>query len=203
VLAAFNATLDSLTRAGHTLVDIELPTSSYALASYYVIMPAEVSTNLARLDGMRYGLALRGEKLLDDYVLSRTEGFGEETRRRILLGTFVLSSGYIDAYYRKADAARGVLRREYEKAFQSCDVVAFPTTLSPAFKFGEKGDPLAMYLEDIFTVTANLTGMPAISVPMGSVEREGKKLPIGIHFTAPHQAENLLFSIGNAVENSR
>ncbi len=203
VLAAFNATLDSLTRAGHTLVDIELPTSSHALASYYVIMPAEVSTNLARLDGMRYGLALRGEKLLDDYVLSRTEGFGEETRRRILLGTFVLSSGYIDAYYRKADAARAVLRREYEKAFASCDVVAFPTTLSPAFKFGEKGDPLAMYLEDIFTVTANLTGMPAISVPMGVVEREGKKLPVGIHFTAPHQAENLLFSVGSAVENSR
>ena len=203
VLAAFDATLKRLAEAGHTLVDIELPTSSHALAAYYVIMPAEVSTNLARLDGMRYGHAARGATLLDDYVLSRTEGFGEETRRRILLGTFVLSSGYIDAYYRKADAARAALRREYDDAFAKVDVIAFPTTLSPAFKFGEKGDPLSLYLEDIFTVTANLTGMPAISVPMGTVERDGKKLPVGIHFTAPHQAEEILFTIGRAVENSR
>ncbi len=207
VLKAFDATLEKLKKAGHAVIDVELPMSSHALAAYYVIMPAEVSTNLARLDGVRYGLAKRGETLLDDYVLSRTEGFGEETRRRILLGTFVLSSGYIDAYYRKADAARAVLRAEYEKAFESCDVVAFPTTPSPAFKFGEKSDPLSMYLEDIFTVTANLTGMPAISVPMGYVEREGpstslgikKQLPVGIHFTAPHQAENLLFAISKAV----
>lgn len=202
VRTAFDAMLDSLARAGHTLVDIELPTSTYALASYYVVMPAEVSTNLARLDGMRYGLFKRGDSLLDDYLLSRTEGFGPETRRRILLGTFVLSSGYIDAYYRKADAARAVLRREYERAFESCDVIAFPTTLSPAFKFGEKSDPLSMYLEDIFTVTANLTGMPALSVPMGTVERDGKQLPVGIHFTAPHQAENVLFALGNAVPSA-
>ncbi|MDO8593687.1 MAG: Asp-tRNA(Asn)/Glu-tRNA(Gln) amidotransferase subunit GatA [bacterium] len=202
VLATFNTMLEKLASAGHTLVDVELPMSLHALAAYYVIMPAEVSTNLARLDGMRYGLAKRGETLLDDYILSRTEGFGEETRRRILLGTFVLSSGYIDAYYKKADAARVVLRSEYDKAFESCDVVAFPTTPSPAFKFGEKSDPLAMYLEDIFTVTANLTGMPAISVPMGSVEREVKNLPVGIHFTAPHQAENLLFAVSSEVEKA-
>ncbi|MCX6787701.1 MAG: Asp-tRNA(Asn)/Glu-tRNA(Gln) amidotransferase subunit GatA [Candidatus Kaiserbacteria bacterium] len=200
VLAAFDATLAKLTEAGHTLIDIELPTSSHALAAYYIIMPAEVSTNLARLDGIRYGHAARGTTLLDDYIDSRTEGFGEETRRRILLGTFVLSSGYIDAYYRKADAARAVLRREYDKAFESCDVIAFPTTLSPAFKFGEKSDPLSMYLEDIFTVTANLTGMPAISVPMGTVAREGTVLPIGMHFTAPHQAEHILFAAGSAVQ---
>jgi len=203
VLAAFDASLAALTQAGHTVVDVALPTSSHALAAYYVIMPAEVSTNLARLDGMRYGHAVRGGTLLDDYLDSRTEGFGPETRRRILLGTFVLSSGYIDAYYRKADAARAVLRREYEKAFEKCDVVAFPTTLSPAFKFGEKSDPVSMYLEDIFTVTANLTGMPAISIPMGISERERKQLPIGIHFTAPHQAEDVLFTIGSAVENTR
>jgi len=210
VLATFDATLEKLAREGHTIVDVELPMSSHALAAYYVIMPAEVSTNLARLDGIRYGHASRGDTLLDDYILSRTEGFGEETRRRILLGTFVLSSGYIDAYYRKADASRAILRNEYEKAFESCDVVAFPTTLSPAFKFGEKGDPLAMYLEDIFTVTANLTGMPAISVPMGFVERpstslgagESVKLPVGIHFTAPHQAENLLFAVSSEVEKA-
>ena len=203
VRAIFDVLLTKFAHAGHTLVDIELPTSEYALAAYYVIMPAEASTNLARLDGMRYGLARRGETLLDDYILSRTEGFGEETRRRILLGTFVLSSGYIDAYYKKADAARTVLRREYNDAFKKVDVIAFPTTLSPAFKFGEKSDPVSMYLEDIFTVTANLTGMPAISVPMGYVEREGKKLPVGIHFTAPHQAENTLFATGIMVENTR
>jgi len=203
VRSAFEATLAALEKDGHTLIDVELPTSDYALAAYYVIMPAEASANLARLDGIRYGHAPRGATLLDDYILSRTEGFGEETRRRILLGTFVLSSGYIDAYYRKADAARSVLRREYNDAFEVCDVIAFPTTLSPAFRFGEKGDPLALYLEDIFTVTANLTGMPAISVPMGTVERDGKQLPVGIHFTAPHQAEETLFIIGESVEKTR
>lgn len=201
--AAFETVLEGLVEAGHTLVDIELPMSAYALAAYYVIMPAEVSTNLARLDGIRYGLAERGETLLDDYLLSRTNGFGEETRRRILLGTFVLSSGYIDAYYRKADAARGVLRREYEDAFAKADIIAFPTTPSPAFALGEKNDPLSMYLEDIFTVTANLTGMPALSVPMGTVKREGKELPVGMHLTAPHQAENVLFALGAAVEKVR
>jgi aspartyl-tRNA(Asn)/glutamyl-tRNA(Gln) amidotransferase subunit A len=149
-------------------------------------MPAEVSTNLARFDGIRYGNAKRGATLLDDYLETRTEGFGEEVTRRILLGTFVLSSGYIDAYYRKADAARAVLMNEYDAAFENVDVIAFPTTPSPAFKFGEKGDdPVSMYLEDVFTVTANLTGMPAISVPMGMVERDGNQLPTGIHFTAP------------------
>ena len=200
VRATFDETLDALAQSGHTIVDIELPTSKYALAAYYVVMFAEVSTNLARLDGMRYGHAARGETLLDDYTNSRTEGFGEETRRRILLGTFVLSSGYIDAYYYKAGAARDALRREYNDAFKKCDVIAFPTTPSPAFKFGEKSDPLSMYLADIFTITANMTGMPALSVPMGFVERDSKKLPIGIHFTAPHQAENALFTLGNAVE---
>ncbi|MDR3547756.1 MAG: Asp-tRNA(Asn)/Glu-tRNA(Gln) amidotransferase subunit GatA [Candidatus Pacebacteria bacterium] len=202
--AEFDTTLESLKKAGHEIVDISLPTSSYALAVYYVIMPAEVSTNLARLDGMRYGLAKRGATLLDDYVESRTEGFGPETKRRILLGTFVLSSGYIDAYYRKADAARVVLMKEYDKAFEDVDVIAFPTTPSPAFKFGEKsGDPVAMYLEDVFTVTANLTGMPAISVPMGNVERDGASekvsLPVGIHLTAPKGAESLLFTIASAI----
>jgi aspartyl-tRNA(Asn)/glutamyl-tRNA(Gln) amidotransferase subunit A len=200
ILAAFDATLEKLKEQGHTLVDVELPMSSHALAAYYVIMPAEASTNLARFDGIRYGASVRGETLLEDYVLSRTLGFGEETRRRILLGTFVLSSGYIDAYYRKADAARDVLRQEYENAFAKVDVVAFPTTPSPAFRFGEKTDPLSMYLEDVFTVTANLTGMPAISVPNAEVTRDRNKLPVGIHFTAPHQAEERLFLLGREVE---
>ncbi len=203
--AVFDATLGKLAGAGHTVIDIGLPASEHALAAYYVVMPAEVSTNLARLDGMRYGRAARGATLLDDYVLSRTEGFGEETRRRILLGTFVLSSGYIDAYYRKAEAARVSLRYAYDGLFDrddaaKIDVVAFPTTASPAFKFGEKSDPLSMYLEDVFTVTANLTGMPALSVPMGTVAREGKDLPVGMHFTAPHGAENVLFAAAGEVE---
>ncbi|HUX80837.1 MAG TPA: Asp-tRNA(Asn)/Glu-tRNA(Gln) amidotransferase subunit GatA [Candidatus Paceibacterota bacterium] len=202
VRAAFDTTLHALERAGHTLVDIKLPTSAHALAAYYVIMPAEASANLARFDGIRYGHAVRGETLLEDYLRSRTEGFGEETRRRILLGTFVLSSGYIDAYYYKADAARAVLRREYADAFKKVDVIAFPTTTSPAFKFGEKSDPISMYVEDLFTVTANLTGMPALSVPMGSVLRDGTELPVGLHFTAPHQAENVLFAAARAGENT-
>lgn len=200
VLTEFENTLARLEKEGHTLVDVSLPTSGHALPVYYVIMPAEASTNLARYDGIRYGHAARGESLLADYLESRTEGFGPETTRRILLGTFVLSSGYIDAYYRKADAARDVLTKEYDDAFVSCDVIAFPTTPSPAFKFGEKtGDPVAMYLEDVFTVTANLTGMPAISVPMGTVSREGSTLPIGIHFTAPKGGEDRLFKIGRAM----
>lgn len=199
VLETFEKTLRSLEEAGHTLVDVELPTSSYALPVYYVIMPAEASANLARYDGVRFGHHAKGADLLKDYTKSKTEGYGKETKRRILLGTFVLSSGYIDAYYRKADAARTLLTSEYDAAFASCDVIAFPTTPSPAFKFGEKSDPVSMYLEDVFTVTANLTGMPAISVPMGTVVRDESTLPIGIHFTAPKGAEDVLFKAGALV----
>ncbi len=199
VMGRFNETLAHLETLGHHIVDVELPSSSYALPVYYVIQPAEASANLARYDGVRYGHAARGKDLLDDYLKSKTEGFGPETIRRILLGTFVLSSGYIDAYYRKADAARGLLTNEYRKAFGVCDVIAFPTTPSPAFKFGEKSDPVSMYLEDIFTVTANLTGMPAISVPMGMVERDGVQLPTGMHFTAPMGGEERLFTAGALV----
>lgn len=204
VLAAFDASLEKLKSQGHTIVDVELPTSPYALAAYYVVMPAEASTNLSRYDGVRYGKHVEGDTLLADYVRSRTEGFGDETVRRILLGTFVLSSGYIDAYYRTAERARDVLRDEYRTAFASCDAIAFPTTPAPAFKFGEKsGDPVSMYLEDVFTVTANLTGMPAISVPMATVDRDGTALPIGFHLTAPHGGEAALFALGESIESSR
>lgn len=200
VLKAFEASLEKLKAAGHTVVDVELPTSPYALAAYYVVMPAEASANLARYDGVRYGRHVEGDTLLADYVRSRTEGFGDETVRRILLGTFVLSSGYIDAYYRTAERARDALRTEYGKAFASCDAIAFPTTPAPAFRFGEKsGDPVSMYLEDVFTVTANLTGMPAISVPMATVDREGVALPVGFHLTAPHGGEATLFALGSQI----
>lgn len=197
--ARFDETLERLAKAGHKIVEVSLPTSPYALLAYYVVQPAEASTNLARFDGVRYGAAVRGDTLLEDYVRSRTEGFGPEPTRRILLGTFVLSSGYIDAYYKKAQAARSALTAEYDAAFETVDVIAFPTTPSPAFKFGEKSDPVSMYLEDVFTVTADLTGMPALSVPMGDVKREDVSLPTGIHFTAPKGAEEHLFRIGAAV----
>ena len=200
---AFETTLAQLASAGHEIKDIDIPAAEPALAAYYIINFAEVSTNLARYDGIRYGRSPRGETLFEDYVLARTEGFGKETRRRILLGTFVLSSGYIDAYYHKASAARAELRRQFEDAFASVDVIATPTMPTPAFALGEKSDPLAMYLEDIFTVTANLTGMPALSVPMGFVERSGKQLPVGMHFTAPYKAEDTLFALAAAVEKLR
>ena len=203
LLEQFEKVLSELKNVGHEIVDISLPTSSYAIAAYYIINFAEVSTNLSRFDGIRYGLAERGKTLLDDYIESRAEGFGPETTRRILLGTFVLSAGYIDAYYRKALGARSQLAREYEQALENVDVIATPTMPTPAFVIGEKSDPVSMYLEDVFTVTANLTGMPAISVPMGMVTRDGeggkKELPTGIHFTAPKGADDLLFTIGAAV----
>lgn len=191
----FEATLNVLREKGMEIVDVSIPTAGPALAAYYIINFAEVSTNLARFDGVRYGASVTGETLLADYIQSRTSGFGAETKRRILLGTFVLSSGYIDAYYRKADAVRELLRKEYGDAFEKVDVIATPTMPTPAFVIGEKSDPLSLYLEDVFTVTANLTGYPAISVPMGTVEG----MPTGIHFIAPRGGDERLFEIGKKV----
>jgi aspartyl-tRNA(Asn)/glutamyl-tRNA(Gln) amidotransferase subunit A len=158
-------------------------------------MPAEVSSNMARFDGVRYGLKVSGNNLIDDYALSREAGFGPEVRRRIMLGTYVLSSGYYDAYYGKATLARAQLAREVALALVGVDALATPTAPCPATKLGEKSDPLAMYLMDIFTVTANLTGNPAISVPMGTVVRDGANLPVGLQLTASHGAEAVLFDV--------
>jgi len=191
----FDAMLEKLKDSGAEVIEVSIPSAEPALAAYYIINFAEVSANLARFDGIRYGNAKRGDTLLADYVLTRTKGFGTETKRRILLGTFVLSSGYIDAYYRKADAARALLRTEYETAFEHVDVIATPTMPTPAFVIGEKSDPLSLYLEDIFTVTANLTGLPAISVPMGEIDG----LPVGIHFIAPRGEDDVLFKVGALV----
>lgn len=202
IMDRFQKSLDGFVQKGYEIMDITLGSLKQALASYYIINFAEVSTNLARFDGIRYGLSLRGESLLDDYAKTREQGFGPETRRRIMLGTYALSAGYYDAYYGKAVEARKQLRREFEKAFESVDFVVTPTMPTPAFKIGEKGDPLSLYLEDVFTVPANLTGNPAISVPMGSVEREGKQLPVGIQFTAAHGDEAALFAVGKEVESS-
>ncbi|HEY5383174.1 MAG TPA: amidase family protein, partial [Candidatus Paceibacterota bacterium] len=201
VLAAFEASLELLKQKGYEVVDIELPSAALALAVYYVIMPAEVSSNMARFDGVRYGLSLKGITLLEDYSKTRAVGFGAEVRRRIMLGTYVLSAGYYDAYYGKATAARKKLSKEVAMVLEEVDAIATPTTPCPATTIGEKSDPLAMYLLDIFTVTANLTGNPALSVPMGFVEREGKQLPVGIQFTAAHGDEAGLFAIGKEVED--
>lgn len=201
VLAAFERQLASLQNSGYEIVNVEMPSLDYALAVYYIINPAEVSTNLARFDGIRYGLSVPAETIGEVYTKTRGAGFGPEARRRILLGTFVLSSGYADAYYRKARAVRAVIRKEFEKAFSEVDAIVLPMTPAPAFKLGEKtADPLAMYAEDIFSVPVNLAGVPAISVPSGMVEREGVRLPVGFQIIAPHLAEETLFTIGADVE---
>jgi len=201
VLQNFEKSLDILRAKGYEVVDIELPLAGLALAVYYVIMPAEVSANLARFDGVRYGLSLAGESLFDDYAKTRGHGFGAEVRRRIMLGTYALSSGYYDAYFGKATAARAELAREVAGVLEDVSLIATPTATSPATKLGEKtSDPLAMYLLDIFTVTANLTGNPALSVPMGTVSRDNTDLPVGIQFTAAHGDESALFSAGKELQ---
>ncbi len=198
----FEASLALLKKRGCEVREVALPSLSYALAVYYVIMPAEVSTNLARFDGVKYGLHLSGADLLDDYQKTRGNGFGEEARRRILLGTFVLSSGYYDAYYGKAVAARRAIQDELAEVFASgVDVVATPTTPTPAFKIGEKAsDPLAMYLGDIFTVTANIAGIPAISIPSGQT---ASGLPLGLQLMAAAGSDDLLFEAGKRFETAR
>jgi aspartyl-tRNA(Asn)/glutamyl-tRNA(Gln) amidotransferase subunit A len=197
VLANFNESLERLKKLGYEIKDVTLPNISYSLSVYYVIMPAEVSSNLARFDGMRFGLHKDGKDGIEDYFVTRGAGLGKEVRRRILLGTYVLSSGYYDAYYNRANAVRRILTDDFTKAFEDVDVIVTPTAPAPAFKIGEKtADPVAMYLEDIFTVTANLTGMPAMSVPSGFSEAEGKRLPLGLQMTARHGDEKTLFEVG-------
>lgn len=200
LLTQFEKTLDALKASGHTIKDIELPYLKYSLPAYYIIMPAEASTNLARFDGIRYGLSEKADDLLGVYTKTRAVGFGPEVRRRILLGTYVLSSGYFDAYYGKATVVRQMITRDFEKAFTEVDAIAMPTTPSPAFKIGEKSDPVSMYLSDIFTVAANITGIPGISLPMGTVTREEKPLPVGFQLLAPHLGEDRLFALGRDIE---
>lgn len=200
----FRMIMEQLRSAGHTIRNIELPSLPHALPVYYVLMPAEASANLARYDGIRYGFSKDAERLIDVYRGTRGEGFGREVRRRILLGTYVLSAGYYDAYYQKAVAVRRLITDELLGAFRGVDAIATPTAPSPAFMLGEKSaDPLTMYLEDIFTVPGNIAGIPGISVPSGTVVRAGKDLPVGIQFMAAPFKENTLFALGKLAEQMK
>jgi aspartyl-tRNA(Asn)/glutamyl-tRNA(Gln) amidotransferase subunit A len=199
VRRAFDASLDTLRGAGARLVDIELPHAKYAIPVYYLVATAEASSNLARYDGVRYGhRAANARDLKEMYSQTRDEGFGPEVKRRIMLGTYVLSAGYYDAFYLKAQQVRTLLRRDYEQAFESVDVVAMPASPTPAFRLGEKtADPLQMYLTDIFTVSANLAGLPGISVPCGFA---GERLPVGLQLMGRMFDEETLLRVADAYE---
>ena len=197
------AAADSLKAQGAELVEISLPHTEYAVATYYVIAPAEASSNLSRFDGIRYGhRAANSADILDLYKKSREQGFGPEVKRRIILGTYVLSSGYYDAYYSRAHKVRTLIRREFETAFQTVDAILSPVAPAPARKIGAAGDdPLQDYLADIFTIAANLAGIPAISVPAGTVDYDGgKNLPVGVQLLGPHFGEAKLLRIAKALE---
>lgn len=189
VLENFNAAVKKFESLGYTIKDIDLPHLKYSLAVYYILMPAEVSSNLARFDGVKYGLHVDGANSIDDYFKTRGAGFGRETRRRVILGTYVLSSGYYDAYYGTAVNMKNAITKELREAFKEVDCILTPTTPTPAFKFGEKSDPLSMYLADIFTVPANIAGTPSISIPSGEVNG----LPVGVLLTADLGNEESLF----------
>ena len=194
----FDSGIKHLKDLGYEIKDIKLENISYSLAVYYIIMPAEVSSNLARYDGVKYGLHVDGgDNLLADYLKTRRIGFGREARRRIIIGTYVLSSGYYDSYYNKALMLRQKIGDDFTRAFSEVDIIATPTAPGPAFKIGEKiSDPLSLYLEDVFTVPANIVGIPAISIPSGTVSIDGKNLPLGLQLMAPHACEELLFTVG-------
>jgi aspartyl-tRNA(Asn)/glutamyl-tRNA(Gln) amidotransferase subunit A len=189
-----------LKAAGATIHDISLPHTRYALPAYYIVAPAECSSNLARYDGVRYGLRVPGDDLVGTYENTRAAGFGKEVRRRVLIGTYVLSAGYYDAYYLKAQKVRTLIKRDFDEAWGTVDTILTPTTPSPAFAQGEKaGDPVAMYLEDIFTVTVNMAGLPGISVPAG-LSSEGT--PLGLQLIGKPFDEPTLFRAAHVIEDA-
>lgn len=202
ILKSFNEIVTKLKENGCEIKEISLPNLPYSLAVYYTLIPAEVSSNMARFDGVKYGTHSDGVNMVDDYFKTRMNGFGPEVKRRIILGTYILSSGYYDAYYNKANIVRSLIRDDYTKAFTEVDIIMTPTTPGPAFKIGEKiSDPLQLYLEDIFTVPANLAGVPAISIPYGFKEEAGKKLPLGIQLITKVGEDKLLFEAAKKIEN--
>jgi aspartyl-tRNA(Asn)/glutamyl-tRNA(Gln) amidotransferase subunit A len=188
--------------AGAEIVEISLPHTKYALAAYYIVAPAEASSNLARYDGVRYGLRVPGRDVIDMFERTRAAGFGKEVRRRIMIGTYVLSAGYYDAYYLRAQRVRTLIKRDFEDCFAAgIDAVLTPTTPSAAFAIGEKGraDPVEMYLNDVFTVTVNLAGLPGISIPSGL---DAQSLPLGLQLVGRPFAEESLFALGAVIEQA-
>lgn len=196
---AVHAALETLQTLGATLVEVSLPHTRYAVATYYILANAEASSNLARYDGVRYGVrAAQATNLLGMYGQSRAAGFGAEVKRRIMLGTYALSSGYYDAYYKKAQQLRTLFRQDFQQAFSHCDALLAPVAPTPAFQLGERlDDPLQMYLADIFTIPVNLAGVPAISIPCGFTQQT---LPIGLQIIAPPFQEETLFQVASAFE---
>ena len=201
VEAAVRAGIDTLKQAGAELVEVSLPHTKYAVATYYVLATAEASSNLARYDGVRYGRrAASSEDLLTMYKRTRAEGFGTEVKRRIMLGTYALSSGYYDAYYKKAQQLRTLFRQDFREAFEQCDALVTPVSPTPAFRLGERlDDPLQMYLADVFTTPVSLAGLPAISVPCGYTQQD---LPIGLQLIAPPFCEALVLQVAAAFETA-
>jgi aspartyl-tRNA(Asn)/glutamyl-tRNA(Gln) amidotransferase subunit A len=195
--ALWDQGIEWLKDAGATLVEISLPHTKYALPTYYIIAPAEASSNLARYDGVRYGLRVEGEGLNGMYSATRAEGFGAEVKRRIMIGTYVLSAGFYDAYFTKAQKVRALIKQDFRKAFDRCDVILTPTAPSAAFGIGETTDPLAMYLNDVFAVPASLAGLPAMSVPGGL---DGQGLPLGLHLIGNELDEQTVLNAGLAIE---
>lgn len=196
VLLNFKIAREKFEKLGYKIKEIDLPNAKYSVPTYYILLPAEASTNLARYDGVKFGLLKEGDNLLGDYQNTRGAGFGKEVRRRILIGTYVLSAGYYDAYYNKANKIRSLISKDYKKAFLDVDFVLTPTAPDCAFKVGEKSsDPIKMYLEDIFTSPANLAGLPAISLPNGTIKSGEKDMPMGIQLVAPKLEEDSLFEI--------
>jgi aspartyl-tRNA(Asn)/glutamyl-tRNA(Gln) amidotransferase subunit A len=202
VRASVEAAIETYRTLGAEVVDVELPHAKYAIAVYYIIATAEASSNLARFDGVRYGFRAEESRTLREmYQRTREEGFGAEVKRRIMLGTYVLSSGYYDAYYLKAQKVRALLKQDFARAFERCDAIITPTSPTTAFLLGEKtDDPLAMYLNDIYTVTANLAGIPGLSVPCGL---SGSGLPIGMQLLGTHWSEPTLFRLADAYEQAQ
>jgi aspartyl-tRNA(Asn)/glutamyl-tRNA(Gln) amidotransferase subunit A len=200
VRSAVEAGIQELAKAGAEIVSISLPHTPYAIPTYYVVATAEASSNLARYDGVRYGLRAEGKSLAEMYRRTRDAGFGAEVKRRIMLGTYVLSAGYYDAYYLKAQRVRSLLARDFDEAFAKVDAIVTPTAPTPAFKLGEKtDDPLAMYLADIYTVTADLAGIPGISIPCGK-SKDG--LPIGMQVLGKHFDEPTVLRVAHVAEHA-
>ena len=200
VKGAVRGAVETMASLGAEIVDVSLPHTEYAVAAYYIIAPAEASSNLARYDGVKYGLREDAKELTEMYCESRSSGFGDEVKRRIMLGTYALSAGYYEAYYKKASQVRTLIKQDFLDAFKLCDVIVTPVSPTPAFKIGEKiDDPLKMYLSDIFTIPINLAGVAAISLPCAFSEGG---LPIGMQLIGPHFSEGLLFNVAYNIEQS-